>query len=193
MLALKDCELLDVKLHALFSSSSIVKVGMAFAGDIKMLRGSQPNFLAFNEPMNAYADLLDGYKSVFANKSPGGLAGICQTLLGKPLCKLKQQSNWNRRPLRLGQLHYAALDGHVQIKLWQEIERLMHDQGGTTVELLANLGSHSQSSQGAVGGKKCKNCGTKGHIAKKCPKGPKCQLCSEFGHIARNCQSFRGS
>mmetsp|Transcript_26005 Transcript_26005/g.46051 ORF Transcript_26005/g.46051 Transcript_26005/m.46051 type:complete len:540 (+) Transcript_26005:2253-3872(+) len=193
MLALKDCALLDAKLQILLSSPSIIKVGMSFAGDLKMLRGGHPHFECFKEPMNAYADLLDGYKAVFSNQSPGGLAGICQTLLGKPLCKVKQQSNWNRRPLRRGQLHYAALDGHVQIRVWQEIERLMHDQGGTSVELLANLGSHSQSGHGTASGKKCKNCGTKGHAAKKCPKGPKCQLCSEFGHIARNCQSFKAS
>jgi hypothetical protein len=194
MLALKDCGLLDDKLHALFNSSSIIKIGMAFQGDLKMLRSSYPAFKAFHEPLRAYADMLDGYKSVFSNQSPGGLAGICQSLLGKPLCKAKQRSNWNRRPLRSGQLHYAALDAHVQIRVWQELERLMLEQGGTAAELLANLGSQSShSSQGTVGVKKCKNCGVKGHAAKQCTKGPRCMLCSEFGHIARDCQSFKST
>ena len=33
-----------------------------------------------------------------------------ETVLGKPLCKGQQMSNWELRPLREQQMHYAALD-----------------------------------------------------------------------------------
>jgi hypothetical protein len=191
VLTLKDCQLLDVKLLALFSSPSIVKIGMCFQGDLKALQASLPNFKAFKVALCAYGDLLEGYKAAFDNKSPGGLAGMCATLLGKPLCKVKQTSNWNNRPLQLGQLHYAALDAHVQIQLWREIERLIQDQGGNPAEQLVTLDSNQAPA--AVKAKKCWNCGKGGHTAKKCLKGPKCRECSEFGHTAALCKTLKAS
>lgn len=186
VLTLKDCQLLDVKLLALFSSPSIVKIGMCFQGDLKALQASLPDFKAFKVAFCAYVDLLEGYKAAFDNKSPGGLAGMCNTLLGRPLCKVKQTSNWSNRPLQLAQLHYAALDAHVQIQLWQEIEQLIRVQGGNPAEQLVTLDLTQATAPAKA--KKCRNCGEKGHIAKKCLKGPKCKQCSEFGHTARLCK-----
>ena len=39
-----------------------------------------------------------------------GLSAICQRVLGKPLDKGSQLSNWARRPLTRRQQQYAALD-----------------------------------------------------------------------------------
>ena len=36
------------------------------------------------------------------------------------LCKFEQISNWERRPLRLSQMHYAALDAHILIQIFQQ-------------------------------------------------------------------------
>jgi hypothetical protein len=43
----------------------------------------------------------------------GGLAGLCQRVLGCPISKYYQMSYWLRRPLLAGQAEYAALDADV--------------------------------------------------------------------------------
>lgn len=146
MTALKYSSLLDSKLQVLFSNSKIVKIGMAFNGDLDMLRKTHSKFQAFRNPINSYADLLTAYKAAFSNESPGGLAGICKALLGKPLCKERRMSNWDRRPLSLSQLHYAALDSYVQLKLWQELNRLL--QNCSHSSLLTTLGANKGTNCG---------------------------------------------
>ena len=44
------------------------------------------------------------------------------------LCKFEQISNWETRPLRQSQMHYAALDAHVLIQIysWLQVEVTKH-------------------------------------------------------------------
>lgn len=39
-------------------------------------------------------------------------------MTGKQLSKYEQRSNWNRRPLKKSQAHYAALDAQICLILY---------------------------------------------------------------------------
>ena len=47
----------------------------------------------------------------------GGLAGLAEECLGKPLNKAMQMSNWEARPLTADQQHYAGLDAFVLLSI----------------------------------------------------------------------------
>ncbi|KAF1329699.1 putative uclease mut-7, partial [Globisporangium splendens] len=56
-------------------------------------------------------------------KNTLALTGIAELYLGKPLDKRARMSNWERRPLTRAQLHYAALDAHVLVQIFQQMQQ----------------------------------------------------------------------
>ena len=65
-------------------------------------------------------DLIDVYQHKYLEKAPS-LKEMCQKFLGNKLCKYEQCSNWDNRPLKKSQLHYAALDAIVCLSLYKKM------------------------------------------------------------------------
>ena len=57
------------------------------------------------------------------------LAGVSAHLLGLELDKSFQKSNWRRRPLTRAQLLYAATDAYVTLQVYDELQRILSEQG----------------------------------------------------------------
>lgn len=57
------------------------------------------------------------------------LAAVTEHLLGIPLDKTLRTSNWQRRPLTKAQLTYAATDARVTLRVYDELHRLLTEQG----------------------------------------------------------------
>jgi len=87
---------------------------------------NQSDIEQFNEPLqnmfkNAkIIDLIDIYQHKFLKKA-SSLKDMCKEFLGSNLCKYEQCSNWENRPLKKRQLHYAALDAIVCVSLFKKM------------------------------------------------------------------------
>ena len=57
------------------------------------------------------------------------LAGVSEHLFGIELDKRYQKSNWRRRPLTRAQLEYAALDARMTLSAYDELSRILAEQG----------------------------------------------------------------
>jgi ribonuclease D len=65
------------------------------------------------------------------------LAGVTAHLFGIELDKSFQKSNWRRRPLTRAQLEYAAMDAHITLRVYDELRRILSEQGKLELALRA--------------------------------------------------------
>jgi ribonuclease D len=105
--------------QSIFKNNTFIAFGMDVS-DFKMLNDDFRNF--FKNNPSRLIDLKNLYQEKYDNEKCPSLSNLCMLLLGKPLCKYYQCSNWDKRPLLEGQLHYAALDSHVLYKLYLHFE-----------------------------------------------------------------------
>jgi len=109
LIALKDNVVLDVMLTEIFTNENSLCLGFSFGSDTSMFKNSLPQ-MSFYKRFARFLDVQTYWQAVKQEKNQIGLAKVVETLFDKPLCKGEQMSNWEKRPLRMSQLHYASLD-----------------------------------------------------------------------------------
>ena len=57
------------------------------------------------------------------------LASVTEHLFGFPLDKTLRSSYWRRRPLTRAQVEYAALDAHITLRVYGELQRRLRAEG----------------------------------------------------------------
>jgi len=92
MIKLNRSPLLNNMLAELFSNETIIKLGINFVGDKGHFKKDYPHMTCFDIEFKNFVDLLEQYKNLFKENS-GGLAGLCEVILGRHLCKGEQISN----------------------------------------------------------------------------------------------------
>ncbi|XP_078406608.1 exonuclease mut-7 homolog isoform X2 [Cetorhinus maximus] len=136
-------------IQTLFTDQTITKLGYATAGDLRTLSTAYPmlkNVVQFTagvlDLLNVHKELqrvpvrrqdkrrgLDVLLSVEDDANLGnrqcekGLSLLVQCVLGKPLDKTEQLSNWEKRPLRLQQILYAAADAYCLLDVYDALQQ----------------------------------------------------------------------
>lgn len=64
----------------------------------------------------------------FRKSEEKGLSELTRCCLGRPLDKSEQLSDWERRPLRVQQIRYAAIDAYVLLELYDFLEKRAREQ-----------------------------------------------------------------
>ncbi|KAJ8339012.1 hypothetical protein SKAU_G00357980 [Synaphobranchus kaupii] len=122
-------------IRTLFSDPNILKLGYGMSCDLKNLLATWPQFTEQALSVDGVLDLLSVHQQMQrscrggAGRGPRpvevgegsaekGLSLMVQQVLGKPLDKMEQLSNWERRPLRSSQLRYAAIDAYCVLEVY---------------------------------------------------------------------------
>ena len=101
-------------------------------------------------------DVSNVYKDVFGDKSIS-LGKACLEILGKDIDKSWRMSNWEKRPLKLAQMHYGALDAYCMLPLLQKmIEQGQQKEGFNFKKYVKTQSLKNQEEEAKNGEKKDK-------------------------------------
>ncbi|NWY39694.1 MUT7 Exonuclease, partial [Sylvia atricapilla] len=120
-------------IQMLYSDAAITKLGYGMSGDLSSLVATCSALKDTEKQMQGVVDLLavdkqvDGLSPERGHEEKGvrppekGLSLLVQHVLGKPLDKREQLSNWEKRPLREEQILYAASDAYCLLEIYERL------------------------------------------------------------------------
>ncbi|XP_054704326.1 exonuclease mut-7 homolog isoform X6 [Grus americana] len=134
-------------IQMLYSDASITKLGYGMSGDLKSLAATWSALKDTDKQVQGVVDLLkvdkqlqkssidwkkggrkvnvlsleQSYEDRGFRQPEKGLSLLVQHVLGKPLDKTEQLSNWEKRPLREEQILYAASDAYCLLEIYEKL------------------------------------------------------------------------
>ncbi|KAG1686981.1 hypothetical protein DVH05_005721 [Phytophthora capsici] len=123
LLSLRDSNFLfEIFLGRLFTCRSLLKVGFGFDTDLKVLHQTFPERSALTN-ISPFLELSVVVSKLLGVTVGNSLSNAARMILGSPLDKRMQMSNWDVRPLTATQLTYAALDAYCLVQIMQKLLR----------------------------------------------------------------------
>jgi len=120
LMALQICKELNDKLTQIFCNPHSIIVGFSFTSDIEQFVKKLPH-MTFIRYIKNFIDAQHYFGKVHLMEGQQSLTKVAEKIFEKPMCKVEQMSNWERRPLRKTQLHYGALDAYVLVGIIKKL------------------------------------------------------------------------
>ncbi len=102
-------------------------IGFSFHNDINSIDDPKIKSFFALKHKSEVIDLEIEFKKELDKKTLS-LSNLTKEIFNNGLCKMEQLSNWNNRPLRRRQLHYAALDSVILVSLYQKLIYIRKDK-----------------------------------------------------------------